>query len=178
MLRVSTSAGYLVHKAQTWSTFRRLTSPFSRDSVKQNRVIPQTQILFRCRSGFEMAFIKFEEYDLNTLYTSWSYICSPSTTTIKLHWKLITTMFPMFFTHSLREPCPQCAAPYGYYNLMPLSVDTHRFTVSLFWKRKKQKSTPSYTFKSWLISSWHRKGPQIDIPASLTFCVRYWFWPL
>ncbi|XP_058826948.1 integrin beta-PS isoform X2 [Topomyia yanbarensis] len=29
---------------------------------------------------------------------------------------------------NLREPCPQCAAPYGYHNLMPLSMDTYRFT--------------------------------------------------
>lgn len=37
---------------------------------------------------------------------------------------------------NLREPCPQCAAPYGYHNLMPLSMDTNRFTVSWFRRKK------------------------------------------
>ena len=31
----------------------------------------------------------------------------------------------------MKEPCPGCAAPYGYKNAMPLSTDTYLFSVSL-----------------------------------------------
>lgn len=35
-----------------------------------------------------------------------------------------------FPTKSLIEPCPGCEAPYGYHNVMSLSTDTRRFSVS------------------------------------------------
>lgn len=37
----------------------------------------------------------------------------------------------IFFSSSLREPCPGCVAPYGYHNLMPLSTDANLFSVSV-----------------------------------------------
>lgn len=35
------------------------------------------------------------------------------------------------FCSSLAEPCPRCAAPYGFQNVMTLSSDTGRFSVSV-----------------------------------------------
>lgn len=41
---------------------------------------------------------------------------------------------------SLEEPCPKCDAPYGYRNIMGLSTDTYRFSVSCpHPKTKKNK---------------------------------------
>jgi hypothetical protein len=38
--------------------------------------------------------------------------------------------------NSLKEPCPGCAAPYGFHNVMALSTNTYRFAVSSKTKTK------------------------------------------
>lgn len=41
---------------------------------------------------------------------------------------------------SLKEPCPGCAAPYGYHNVMRLSTDTRQFSVSRICETPKKQS--------------------------------------
>lgn len=39
------------------------------------------------------------------------------------------------------EPCPKCDAPYGYRNIMGLSTDTYRFSVSCHMPKNNSKKT-------------------------------------
>lgn len=48
--------------------------------------------------------------------------------------------------NSLREPCPSCAAPYGYHNVMALSTNTHLFAVSQLKKIQIVQIDPSPVF--------------------------------
>lgn len=41
-----------------------------------------------------------------------------------------------FDGYSLKEPCANCAAPYGFRNVMTLSQNTSQFAVSLVFKRR------------------------------------------
>lgn len=50
--------------------------------------------------------------------------CSPASA------DMLMSLKPCFCS-SLAEPCPHCAAPYGFQNVMRLSSDTGRFSVSV-----------------------------------------------
>lgn len=50
--------------------------------------------------------------------------CSPASA------DMLVSLKPCFCS-SLAEPCPRCAAPYGFQNVMTLSSDTGRFSVSV-----------------------------------------------
>lgn len=62
-----------------------------------------------------------------------------------LFWIISKTKRQMLFLlalNSLREPCPSCAAPYGYHNVMALSTNTHLFAVSQLKISKLYKLIP------------------------------------
>jgi hypothetical protein len=58
-------------------------------------------------------------------------------------YKILSSLFPHTKKNqskSLKEPCPGCEAPYGYTNVMRLSTDTSRFSVSRKIQQTKQRN--------------------------------------